>query len=342
MRRSPAHAPKLRRQSDGRRSLACCRRSSCKSLDFGSKRGNLARSPAAAVDLANQPAAAGRVGETDELADRRRQRRRIVVGEEFNCVASNDGARGAPVQDESRDQLRSKDPRFREELQHLAGRPAVERRRVGWDEDQVRCEQRGPHQSGNARGPVNDQVTCVSRELGRLLVKRIPCKANDAEEPRQSFPGALLGPVEGRPLWVASRVRALLAELVLDPADGGTLPDAEEIAATAWRALQLPEIVALRGRLVAEWPIYALLGDRPSPSALAGRIDAIAYDGDRAEVVVDWKSDVDPDEREMRFHAGQLEDYRRATGAARGLLVYMTPGVVRWVGALVGPGQAGG
>jgi hypothetical protein len=44
----------------------------------------------------------------------------------------------------------------------------------------------------------------------------------------------------------------------------------------------------------------------------------------------------------MRFHAGQLEDYRRATGAARGLLVYMTPGVVRWVGALVGPGQAGG
>ena len=63
-------------------------------------------------------------------------------------------------------------------------------------------EQRGPHQSGNARGPVNDQVTRVSCELGRLLVKRIPCKANDAEEPRQSFPGALLGPVEGRPLWV--------------------------------------------------------------------------------------------------------------------------------------------
>jgi hypothetical protein len=45
-------------------------------------------------------------------------------------------------------------------------------------------------------------VTCVSCELGRLVVKRIPCKANDAEKPLQSFLGALLGPVEGRPLWV--------------------------------------------------------------------------------------------------------------------------------------------
>jgi hypothetical protein len=60
-------------------------------------------------------------------------------------------------------------------------------------------------------------------------------------------------------------------------------------------------IVALRTRLVPEWPIYTLLTDRPSLSALAGRIDAIAYDGDLAEVVVDWKSDVDPDETDMRF-----------------------------------------
>lgn len=125
-----------------------------------------------------------------------------MVGEEFNRVASNDSARHVPIQDEPRDQLRSKDPRFREKLQHLAGRPAVERRRLGWDKDQVRGEPRRPHQPGNARGPVNDQVTRVSRELGCLLVKRIPCKAYDAEEPLQSLPGALLGPVEGRPLWV--------------------------------------------------------------------------------------------------------------------------------------------
>ena len=109
------------------------------------------------------------------------------------------------------------------------------------------------------------------------------------------------------------------------------LPDAREIAATAWRTLQLPEIAALRGRLIPEWPVYDVLKDRPTSAALAGRIDAIAYDGDRADVVVDWKSDVDPSDKDMRVHAGQLADYLRVTGASRGALVYMTPGVIRWV-----------
>jgi len=86
-----------------------------------------------------------------------------------------------------------------------------------------------------------------------------------------------------------------------------------------------------KSRRLPEWPIYALLADRPSPSALAGRIDAIAYEGDHTEAVIDWKSDVDPDETAMRRHARQLEDYLRATGTARGALVYMTLGVVRWV-----------
>ena len=129
----------------------------------------------------------------------------------------------------------------------------------------------------------------------------------------------------------ANRARELIAELVLDPDDDG-LPDADEIAAVAWRTLQLPDIAALRERLVAEWPVYALLEGRSNRSALAGRIDAIAYAGDRAEVVVDWKSDVDPSDADIRLHAGQLEDYLRATGAPRGALVYMTPGLVRWVG----------
>jgi hypothetical protein len=48
-------------------------------------------------------------------------------------------------------------------------------------------------------------------------------------------------------------------------------------------------------------------------------------------VVIDWKSDVDPNEADMRFHSVQLEDYLSATDAARGALVYMTPGFVRWV-----------
>jgi hypothetical protein len=129
----------------------------------------------------------------------------------------------------------------------------------------------------------------------------------------------------------AGRARELLAELVLDPDDDDMLPDADEIAATAWRTLQLPDVAALRGRLIPEWPVYALLEGGSKPAALAGRIDAIAYAGDLAEVVVDWKSDVDPSDADIRLHAGQLEDYLRATGAPRGAVVYMTPGLVRWI-----------
>ena len=129
----------------------------------------------------------------------------------------------------------------------------------------------------------------------------------------------------------ATRVEKLLTELAAEPAEMNLLPDAREIAATAWRTLQLPEIAALRGRLIPEWPVYDVLKDRPTSAALAGRIDAIAYDGDRADVVVDWKSDVDPSDKDMRVHAGQLADYLRVTGASRGALVYMTPGVIRWV-----------
>jgi CRISPR-associated exonuclease Cas4 len=129
----------------------------------------------------------------------------------------------------------------------------------------------------------------------------------------------------------ARRARELGDELVLDPADGTALPDAEEIAATVWRTLQLPEIAPIRQRLVPEWPIYTLLEGASPPTALAGRIDAIAHHGARAEIVVDWKSDFEPTERDMRVHAGQLEAYLRSTRAPRGVLVYMSLGIVRWV-----------
>ncbi|MGY4257806.1 hypothetical protein ACVI1L_004874 [Bradyrhizobium sp. USDA 4516] len=51
---------------------------------------------------------------------------------------------------------------------------------------------------------------------------------------------------------VASGARELVAEVVLDPNDGDGHPDADEIAATAWRTLQLPGIAALHERLTPE------------------------------------------------------------------------------------------
>ncbi len=129
----------------------------------------------------------------------------------------------------------------------------------------------------------------------------------------------------------SDRARELLAELIIDSTEAGFLPDAGEIAATAWRTFELPEIAALRERLRPEWPIYSFSVGGQSQTALAGRADAFAFDGDRPDIVIDWKSDINPSEAEMRGYASQLGDYLRATGASRGALVYMTIGAVRWV-----------
>jgi hypothetical protein len=53
---------------------------------------------------------------------------------------------------------------------------------------------------------------------------------------------------------IAARTRVLMDELAIDAADGTHLPSAEEITATAWRTLQLPEVAPLRPHLVPEWP----------------------------------------------------------------------------------------
>jgi exodeoxyribonuclease-5 len=46
------------------------------------------------------------------------------------------------------------------------------------------------------------------------------------------------------------------------------------------------------------------------------------------EVVVDWKSDVDPSTDALAHYRKQIDDYRRCTGASRALLVLMTAGKV--------------
>ncbi len=130
---------------------------------------------------------------------------------------------------------------------------------------------------------------------------------------------------------LGERARTLIRELAVDVEEGAHLPEADEIASTAWRTLQLPDISALRSQLIPEWPIYALLADTGTPTALTGRIDAVAFEDDKASIVLDWKSDIAPTEKDIRDHEAQLETYVRVTDAPRAALVYMTPGVVRWV-----------
>jgi CRISPR-associated exonuclease Cas4 len=141
---------------------------------------------------------------------------------------------------------------------------------------------------------------------------------------------ALTGELREEAAAFSVRARELLAQIQAQGGDDD-LPDPEEIATTAWRTLQLPEISALRPRLVPELPVYAWLKPGPQGPALAGRIDAAAIDGGQPQVIVDWKSDVAPRSEDVGTHAAQLQDYLRATGAPRGALVYMTTGVVHWV-----------
>ena len=79
----------------------------------------------------------GGVGEHDALADGAGEYRRIVIGQRLGGLASDDGARGAAIENEAGDELRPVDARFRKERQHLGRGPAVERRRLHGDQREI-------------------------------------------------------------------------------------------------------------------------------------------------------------------------------------------------------------
>ena len=112
-----------------------------------------------------------------------------------------------------------------------------------------------------------------------------------------------------------------------DPAEG--LAPAE-LADCVVRALSLPEIAALRPRLLPEYPVYSSsIAVDGQEDASAGIVDAIAFGPDGApEVVVDWKSDVDPGPETLEHYRAQVRAYLDMTGAERGLIVFMTTGVI--------------
>lgn len=106
------------------------------------------------------------------------------------------------------------------------------------------------------------------------------------------------------------------------------LPAAAEMAAAVVRTLALPDIASVRAKLQVEFGVYADLGGN---ELLAGRADAIAFEGEDADIVFDWKSDVAPSGATVTEHVSQLSAYIQATAAKRGALVYMTSGAIRWV-----------
>ena len=129
---------------------------------------------------------------------------------------------------------------------------------------------------------------------------------------------------------LTARAAELLAELDTGPVAEnrfGIVP--AELAATILRTLTLPEIAQLRPRLLPECRVYGRETSANGEILTSGTADAVALSTDTTiNVVIDWKSDVELDAGKLNASRGQLEAYRKATGASRALLVLMTSGKV--------------
>ena len=123
-----------------------------------------------------------------------------------------------------------------------------------------------------------------------------------------------------------SLIGALGRPIADDPARG--LAPAE-LARCVVRALSLPEIAVLKPRLIPELPVYASTSKDTHEEVTAGVADAIAFDSDGApQVVIDWKSDVNPKPETLEHYCAQVRAYLDMTKTERGLVVAMTSGTV--------------
>jgi hypothetical protein len=124
-----------------------------------------------------------------------------MVGQRFRRLPGNHGTGAATVEDEARNEPRAEYARLLQDPQDLARRPAVERRGLRGDHDQVGSKQGRAHQRGHTRRPVDQYMVGGASNLRCFTVERIAGK--DTEEPGQGFLRTLFGPVEGRALRVS-------------------------------------------------------------------------------------------------------------------------------------------
>ncbi len=137
---------------------------------------------------------------------------------------------------------------------------------------------------------------------------------------------------DGLEAYAQQATDALLSTWDQDPAaeTQADRPDPLEMAATARRAWDAPELADVRDDLIAEVDVYGRDGDGvdgASATYVRGVADAVAVDeAGRPYLVIDWKSDVDPGDAAIDAYRAQVADYLRLTGVARGWLVFLTSG----------------
>src|SRR5208283_3807824 len=109
-------------------------------------------------------------------------------------------------------------------------------------------------------------------------------------------------------------------------------PHAPELAASVRRALGIPEVAAIRHRLLPEMTVLSAEPAGQGMIYVGGVADALALDdGKNVDVIIDWKSDVEPTAEVIDLYREQVRDYLVATGGNSGLLVFVTSGRVEHV-----------
>jgi exodeoxyribonuclease-5 len=91
----------------------------------------------------------------------------------------------------------------------------------------------------------------------------------------------------------------------------------------------LPEIAAIRARLLPELPVYGVGEEDGVELATFGIVDALCIGEDgKPELVIDWKSDVAPSPAVSDHYRSQVRRYLEVTGIPRGLIVFVTSGSI--------------
>ena len=140
----------------------------------------------------------------------------------------------------------------------------------------------------------------------------------------------LTGEVSDTEEALKRRAGELIISLGEQPEDqAGKGLNVNEIAESCARALNLAEIKALRGEtLIPEVSIYASDAKKALEQITRGYADAIYYSDGKPDIVIDWKSDVQPDAKIIEAYKSQVRSYLTAVGANSGLLVFVTSGKV--------------
>lgn len=111
-----------------------------------------------------------------------------------------------------------------------------------------------------------------------------------------------------------------------DPAYGLS---ADEIAGCVVRTLQIPEVTQLRPRLLAEIPAFQSSVSATEETIAAGIVDAMVLNEQGLpHVIVDWKSDIDPEQSTLDHYRTQMRAYLEMTDASTGLIVLLSRGSI--------------